>query len=278
MTTDQILRMIDEYKSGGMVRLGITGGEPTLREDLGEIIRYSTSNGILTSIFSNGACVPDRLSAIRNVKVYLTTIDGTESYHDYQRGDGAFGNAIAGIEAVSTLNIPIITYTVLTRHNLNQVDEVLQLAQRHGFISMFVLVFKHWRSFSRIQEELSPTDEETIGVFSHLLQAKKSGAPVANSRQYLEYMASGRKQLPFCRSGNLFCSVDPRGNVAPCGPRLGDKHLHNGLEIGFLEAFQRAPRPECPRHYCVTGLETSFLFSLHPSAIWNVLFPPYNLS
>jgi MoaA/NifB/PqqE/SkfB family radical SAM enzyme len=273
MTTEQIFRMIDEFRAEGMIRLGITGGEPTLRDDLGRIVDYSVSKGVLTSVFSNGYRTPERARELRNLDVYLTTIDGTKPYHDRQRGEGAFEKAVAGIEAMKRMRVPVMTYTVLTRWNLNQIDPILDLAREMGFLAMFVLVFKHWRSYSRVEEELFPTMEEQQRVFSRLVELKRRSAPIGNSMNYLEYMARGRKHIPVCRSGQLFCSVDPQGNVAPCGPRLGDDQLYNGVKLGFMEAFRRAPRPACPRNYCVTGLETSFLFSFNPRAIWNVLRP-----
>ena len=39
LSTDVILRLIDEMKAAGTVRLGIWGGEPLLREDIGTIVQ-----------------------------------------------------------------------------------------------------------------------------------------------------------------------------------------------------------------------------------------------
>ena len=57
MTTSEVFSMIDQLTSLGMRRLGINGGEPLLREDISEIIRYAKKKDLLVSLFTNGYLV-----------------------------------------------------------------------------------------------------------------------------------------------------------------------------------------------------------------------------
>ena len=47
MTTDQVCNMIDEFVEIGTSRLSITGGEPLLREDFTEVVKYARKKDCL---------------------------------------------------------------------------------------------------------------------------------------------------------------------------------------------------------------------------------------
>jgi len=71
MTTEQIFSMIDELSGIGMKRLAIGGGEPLLREDIGEIINYAKQKKIFTFISTNGILLPKKLMICQILIFYL---------------------------------------------------------------------------------------------------------------------------------------------------------------------------------------------------------------
>lgn len=46
LETWEILALIDELARGGMARVGLTGGEPLLRDDIGHIVDHCADRGI----------------------------------------------------------------------------------------------------------------------------------------------------------------------------------------------------------------------------------------
>ena len=85
-----ILRQI--YNSG-VTGIAFEGGEPLLRKDLAEILAFSYSLPLHTSLITNGTLLKSRIDEISpyiNGVVYVS-LDGLEKTHDAIRGvDGCF--------------------------------------------------------------------------------------------------------------------------------------------------------------------------------------------
>lgn len=54
MTTDEIFSVFSNLKTAGIQTVDLTGGEPTLRKDLPQIIAYSSKLGLKTTLNTNG--------------------------------------------------------------------------------------------------------------------------------------------------------------------------------------------------------------------------------
>ncbi len=53
-TTEELLNLIEEFKNMGTRAIYISGGEPLLREDIGEIIRATKDRNMLCFMNTNG--------------------------------------------------------------------------------------------------------------------------------------------------------------------------------------------------------------------------------
>jgi hypothetical protein len=60
LDTDQWKKVIDKLHSIGIFIFTFTGGEPTLREDLPELLRYAQEKGIVTGLITNGRRLKDK--------------------------------------------------------------------------------------------------------------------------------------------------------------------------------------------------------------------------
>ena len=85
MRTDAIIAMLKEFHTAGMVKFSCSGGEPLMREDLGEIIDFVASLGVVTSITTNGMLIPQRASSLRSLTTMLISIDGDNAYQKLTR-------------------------------------------------------------------------------------------------------------------------------------------------------------------------------------------------
>jgi MoaA/NifB/PqqE/SkfB family radical SAM enzyme len=132
MTTDQIKTVIDQLARIGINALSITGGEPTLRKDLPEIISYlGKEHDFITGITSNGYLLPDILPKLEGLDYILTSIDyPTAELHDKSRGIKVFDKVIKSIEIANKKNIKVIISTVVMKDNLHLLEDICQLAER----------------------------------------------------------------------------------------------------------------------------------------------------
>jgi MoaA/NifB/PqqE/SkfB family radical SAM enzyme len=275
LSTRQVLAAIEELHEAGMCRLGLTGGEPLLRPDIGVIVERARRLGLHTTVFTNGELVREHLGTLRQVDAVLLSLDGPRPIHDAARGDGAFDAAMEALRLLERDRIPVWTNTVLTRDNIDHVDFVVDLARRHGALAAFQPVFEHTYSIKGEKVEALRAEERAYGaVIDHLLEQKRAGAPLLNSASFFEYIRTPRweRNPRTCLAGRCYAAVAPDGRVAPCPILLQAKGLPDGRAIGFAEAFRRSARhARCSGCFCIATVESDMLFSLQPRAVLNTL-------
>lgn len=104
----------------------LSGGEPTLVENLGEIIAGMSFAGARVSIATNGS----RPAVVRrlNVSGVQVSIDGPRELHDnIRRAWGAFDRALATIEHCNENDIPVSIQTTFSTLNIDAIDESLDM-------------------------------------------------------------------------------------------------------------------------------------------------------
>lgn len=275
MSTRQVKVAIDELADAGMCRLGFTGGEPLLRDDIGELARYARQRDLFLTLFTNGSLIDDHLDTLRLFDTVLMSLDGPVKIHDKMRGKGAHASAMHALEVLSAEGIKVWTNTVVTRDNLHAVDWVLDLAERYGSHAAFQPIFEHSYSVGADRvSDLRADKEQYDALIEHLAVRKRQGAPVLNSTGYLEYVKnpSWQQNPRHCLAAHVYGAVSPEGNVAPCPVLLQAEGLPNGLTVGFAEAFRRTHKPvSCHGCFCIATVESDLLFGLDSAAITNTL-------
>lgn len=91
---DRCLSLIDEAAELGLQELHLLGGEPTLRDDLGDMIAHATRRGIDTRIITNGVTLTlDDIKRLRDVGLgeLMISVDGMADSHNALRRSGRGG-------------------------------------------------------------------------------------------------------------------------------------------------------------------------------------------
>lgn len=142
---------------GGVSQVLITGGEPTLRKDLPDIIiSASVDGGIKTvNLFSNGlrpnileSCLKKILTNCDININYQTSLDGLPKFHDLNRRvNGAYSSAIESIKIVQTLikQYPnrfsrVVMTTAISRNNLEDLESICDIISQSGASPSFCFV------------------------------------------------------------------------------------------------------------------------------------------
>lgn len=281
LTTAQIEGIIDQAAQLGMVRLGLTGGEPLLREDIGHIISHASSRGIYVSLNTNGALVAERLQDLKDLDLITLSFDGDETAHDRSKKKGAYNHVMQAIALAKRHNIEVSTTTTLTCDNLGAVDFVIDKARELGFKAAFQLLH-HPPAAAGDASFLMPPDGQYRDCLRKL-KAYKQQYPrtVLNSKRYFDILLEWpdyskpvldtfRRKLT-CRAGGLYCHIDVNGDVYQCHQLLKTFTPPNVLKMPLAKALSALPQRRCA--ICLAGdyLEYNLLFSLHPSVVMNVI-------
>lgn len=283
LSSEQILRIIDELKDMGCKRISFGGGEPLLREDINEIIDYVKQRNIECVINTNGYLVPHKIDILKKLDVLCLSIDGDEQVNDTYRGKGSFKKAVEAIKCASKHKIPIHTNTVIHKGNLNSIEFVLETAKRYNIFAEFNLAIAYLHGEDK-DADYKCSDSEIKDALRKIIQYKKEGQNILFSRRAFEYTLSWptyKKEAFFdnfpdfrhlnCYAGKYFCIVDTNGDVYPC-PHLIDKIKPiNAAKDGFKKAFIDLDKHNCKACYQVYHNEFNLLFSLDCSVICNYI-------
>lgn len=123
LSTAQWKKVIDKLSDIGVFILTFTGGEPTLREDLPELLLYSQNKGIVTGLISNGRKLKDedyvKLLEKSGLDFAQITLESHKpQVHDKITGaKGSWKETVTGIENASKSKIYVSTNTTLNKQN-----------------------------------------------------------------------------------------------------------------------------------------------------------------
>jgi len=277
LSREQIFQIIDEFVRSGGSRIALWGGEPLMRKDIGEIISHCRGKGLLTSMDTNGYLVPDRINEIKELDVLVISFDGDENLHDMNREKGSFKKVIKAFESACGKML-VWTITVLTKHNLESIDYILERAKEYGFYTTWQVL--HHRGLGSGQAQaMLPEPEEYRDAIKNLMQRKEQGAPIVNSMKYFQYLldwkdyavpiSKERKHGLSCYAGQLYCNIDTDGVLYPCSVLIDDVPGKNVLEQGFKEAFDYAKNIPCQSCSAGCYIEYNYIYSLNLGVICN---------
>lgn len=277
MNTQQIFTIIDQMAKAGVRRYGISGGEPLLREDIGEVIDYAKSKGMIVTLFTNGFFVKQKIEQIKNIDVLLISLDGDHSVHDIHRHIGAYDKAIEAIQIANTYKIPVWIGFTLTKYSVNKIDFILEKSKELGFKILVQPVFNYpgYSADEKTIKEMQEFGDDFRKAINMLIQKKEEGYSIITSTTYLKNMISPYdKKVPHwnrntCWAIKAFCALTPDGLIAPCFKTYNIKNWPDATKLGFLKALELIPEFTCEGCYSYATTEFNYLYSLNPEVIYN---------
>ncbi len=136
MSTEQIKYLIDEIANLGVLALSFTGGEPTLRNDLPELIHHTgVTHDLMNGIATNGYLLPKLFKnhKLKGLDYILLSLDyPTAELHNKVRGLKVFHKIFESINLANKNDIKVIISTVVMKDNLHLLDDICQLTEKLG--------------------------------------------------------------------------------------------------------------------------------------------------
>ncbi len=183
LTFEEILRTIDMIPPFSGKRIAISGGEPAVRRDCGEILEYCAIRcGHDVDLYTNGKHFPEPLAkrildinrrGLGQVRIQLSLEGSSAATNDDVRGEGSFAAALESLDRLKSwgLNRSLVLFVCLTKHNIKEVDDLIALAER---FDVAMLVFSQWQKQGNAKEtawsSIAPSVEEWVGLGERLLR------------------------------------------------------------------------------------------------------------
>lgn len=211
---------------GGFDNLNVSGGEPTLRTDLHELIDVVYPKARITEISSNGLH-PERLVPIikkyPNIKVRFS-LEGDEITNNTIRGEkDGYATKIEGLRKLQEAGGTDLGFAfVIQDENVSQLVKTYEMARSMGFELATSTLHNAWQFYKNDNYfyDRLPVAKQVEGLITAMLKTNS----VKNwFRGYLNLglieKILGHDRLIKCTAGTDFAFIDPWSDVWACNVR-----------------------------------------------------------
>lgn len=263
MTTAEIKQTILRLKEDlPVTTVVLSGGEPTLRSDLAEIIQFLRSHGLAAQIITNGTHLTKSLvdATVSGSTYQVSLLSWRREVHDRLTGNpGAWDAVIDGMMNVHFAGGHLIAVFVATRQNYADIGPTAHLAMMLGANSLLYNRINVGAANMRHSEELFLTPvmvEENLSVLNEI--AAETGFTISTGVVIEPCMVDITRyphiQFNWCALAGEQSTliVDPAGNFRVCEHSsmvLGNVKRDLVRDIyehhAYVEAFRTTWPAEC---------------------------------
>lgn len=224
MSTEKWKQVIDKTWELSIPHIVFTGGEPTMRNDLPELIAHAEANGQITGVNSNARRLSDANFVATLLNSGLDHIQITVESHDAHIHDqmvgksGAWKQTIAGLRNVLNSDLYVMTNTTMLQDNYTGLSETLDFLADLGVptIGLNALIYS-----GRGLNVGTGLHERELSALLSLARQKTE----ANQQRLIwytptQYCKFDPMQLDLgvkgCTAALYNMCVEPDGGVLPC--------------------------------------------------------------
>ena len=235
LSTEEWKKILDKLKKIGVPQVTFTGGEPTMREDLFELIDHArwfvsrlNTNGIK---LSEGYC--NHLRSVELDAVQITFYSADAEIHNALVGAPQYENTLAGIKNALKAGLSVSINTPLCTLNKDYV-KTLKLLHEMGIIYVTSSgLITTGNALGKDSQSLQLSEEEIRTVLTEAVTyCHENGMEIAfTSPGWLpeEVFEELNISTPSCGACLSNMAITPGGNVVPCQSWLSEGRLGNFL-------------------------------------------------
>jgi radical SAM protein with 4Fe4S-binding SPASM domain len=224
LSTKNWHHVLDRLWEIGIPHVVFTGGEPTLRQDLPELIAHAEQNGQITGINTNGRRLSD-LEYIENlVKSGLDHVQITLESHDPNIHDamvntrGAWKQTISGIRNALETPLYVMTNTTMLRMNSPTLAQTLQFLASIGVPTVGLNALIYSGRGLTVNSGLAETElPSLLSLAREITSAHDQRLIWYTPTQYCNFdpmqLELGVKG---CTAALYNMCIEPNGDVIPC--------------------------------------------------------------
>jgi len=245
MSSAEVCRVIDRiYDEAHCPTVSFTGGEPTLRDDLPELIAYAKGKGMRVNLITNGLHCASQAYVARLAEAGLDSAQvsleaGSADLHDAIVGrPGAFALSSQAVHTLRQAGIHTHTNTTICAANRDHLDALVTYVARElgsEYLSMNMVI----RTGTALAHPSIGISYREIGPLIQQVQTQAQAegvrlvwySPVPYCLFNPVQAGLGSKS---CAAADGLLSVSPAGDVLPCSSfeeGLGNLRTHTFQEV-----------------------------------------------
>ena len=261
----KVFKEVSEKCNPAEIIAQITGGEPLLREDVFDVMKYIKSLGFTVCMTTNGMLITDEIiekmkdAGVDGISV---SIDGLEKTHDNFRGvPGAYNKSIEGIKRLVKSGIlsELQVTTVANKMNIHELEELKNIMELLGIDSWRILEMDLiGRAKDNADLLLSSDDYKYLFEFIKTNRKKSKMNVMYGCAHFLgmDYEKEVRNSMFICKTGLTIASILYNGDIFVCPnierrPELiqGNIKENNFMDVweNKFEWFRKMDRMKCEK-------------------------------
>ena len=266
--TEAWKKILDKCREAGIPQVTFTGGEPTMREDLFELIRYA--RWFVSRLNTNGIkLTPEYCKKLHEAEldsVQITFYSADPAVHNRLVGAEQYRNTVAGIDNALAEGLSVSINTPLCTLNRDYV-KTLEFLHEKGVIYVTCSgLITTGNAALEASERLQLTNEELEKILREAVAyCHANGMEIAfTSPGWIPQEVFEELNIPSPSCGACLSNmaITPGGNVVPCQSWLSDAPLGGMLTDDWAgiwnspvcterRAYSSEMTGECPlRRYC----------------------------
>ena len=220
LTTADWVRVLREARELGAVQLGLSGGEPMVRDDLEEITAEAHALGYYINLITSGVGLNEtRIRALKDAgldHIQLSFQDSTREMNDFLSHTKTFELKRRVARLIKEHDYPMVMNCVIHRLNIDHLDTIIGMADQLGaeYLELANTQYYSWAFVNREQLMPSRAQLEAAERTTHTWREKLGG----RMRIFFvvpDYYETRPKK---CMNGwgSTFLAVTPDGTALPC--------------------------------------------------------------
>jgi MoaA/NifB/PqqE/SkfB family radical SAM enzyme len=226
LSTEEVKAGLDVLRRMGVIEIVFSGGNPLLREDVGEIIGYA-SRYFITTVYDNGSQAVKKINALRKADFVAISLDTlNEKKYDYLKGiHGAWKKALNAVQTLHNQGITVGVSPTISQLNMHEILDFTEHFTSKGIPVLYCL-YQHDSlehplfQIGEKDKELEIVDKESLAEICDALIEKKTeqkGILITKKMlRVLRTLYSNGKRSWECKALQSFFMIDPQGRIAGC--------------------------------------------------------------
>ncbi|MET0970981.1 MAG: pyrroloquinoline quinone biosynthesis protein PqqE [Tardiphaga sp.] len=221
LTTAEWKKVLSELAEIGVLQIHFSGGEPTARKDIVELVQHASDVGLYTNLITSAVMLTrDKLTALADAGLCHVQISfqGNEPVVADRIGGYRGGHAkkLEVAKWTRELDLPLTVNAVMHRQNLHQLEDIIAMAVDLDADRLEVANVQYYGWALKNRAALMPTEQQ-IEATSRIVDDARERLKGILDIDYVvpDYYALRPKK---CMGGwgRQFFNISPSGKVLPC--------------------------------------------------------------
>jgi pyrroloquinoline quinone biosynthesis protein E len=221
LDADSWCDVLDQAAALGVLQVHFSGGEPTVRDDLVDLVRHAERIGLYTNLITAGVLLDRaRVAALADAglqHVQLSVQGATPASADHVAGlRGGHARKLEAARLVREAGLPLTLNAVIHRGNIDEVGALIDLALEVGARRLEVANVQYYGWGLANRDALLPSREQLMTATATVEAARRRLRGVLVIDHVLPDYHARRPKACMGGWARRFVNVAPNGLVLPC--------------------------------------------------------------